>query len=233
MIHRACRPKSWCRSDVPLAVNALLRPLLSSLSIRCRRNQHQQHQHRRRRCPWKATRSLNGAVRRRTQRCRCAATLVHPGCNDDTLRNARQERFDFLGYSFGPHRYKANGYYDLPVVETLRQCTNTETGWRAVDGRFLTPIELDLDGRMSDQGSTARDFARPRATVSELSVDAGASALRSRRAYPATLWEVPAPGREGSAFSSLSSAAELARAPIRRDAIPWSTDSRQRPIVIR
>ena len=26
-----------------------------------------------------------------------------------SLRNARQERFDFLGYSFGPHRYKANG----------------------------------------------------------------------------------------------------------------------------
>jgi RNA-directed DNA polymerase len=26
-----------------------------------------------------------------------------------SLRNARQERFDFLGYSFGPYRYKANG----------------------------------------------------------------------------------------------------------------------------
>lgn len=26
-----------------------------------------------------------------------------------SLKNARQERFDFLGYSFGPHRYKANG----------------------------------------------------------------------------------------------------------------------------
>ena len=26
-----------------------------------------------------------------------------------SLRDARQERFDFLGYSFGPHRYKANG----------------------------------------------------------------------------------------------------------------------------
>jgi RNA-directed DNA polymerase len=26
-----------------------------------------------------------------------------------SLRNARQERFDFLGYSFGPHRHKANG----------------------------------------------------------------------------------------------------------------------------
>ena len=26
-----------------------------------------------------------------------------------SLRNARQEHFDFLGYSFGPHYYKANG----------------------------------------------------------------------------------------------------------------------------
>jgi RNA-directed DNA polymerase len=26
-----------------------------------------------------------------------------------SLRDARQERFDFLGYSFGPHHYKANG----------------------------------------------------------------------------------------------------------------------------
>ena len=70
-------------------MNALHRPLLSFLSIRCRRNQHQQHQHqhRRRRCPWKSTRSLNGAVRGRTQRCLCAARLVHPGCNGDTLRS--------------------------------------------------------------------------------------------------------------------------------------------------
>src|ERR1700758_2670464 len=30
-----------------------------------------------------------------------------------SVRNARQERFDFLGYSFGPHRYKANGYWYL------------------------------------------------------------------------------------------------------------------------
>ena len=26
-----------------------------------------------------------------------------------SLKNARQERFDFLGYAFGPHRFKANG----------------------------------------------------------------------------------------------------------------------------
>jgi RNA-directed DNA polymerase len=30
-----------------------------------------------------------------------------------SLKNARQERFDFLGYSFGPHHYKANGQWYL------------------------------------------------------------------------------------------------------------------------
>src|ERR1035437_914717 len=30
-----------------------------------------------------------------------------------SLKNARQARFDFLGYSFGPHRYKANGLWSL------------------------------------------------------------------------------------------------------------------------
>ena len=30
-----------------------------------------------------------------------------------SLKNARQERFDFLGYSFGPHPYKANGQWYL------------------------------------------------------------------------------------------------------------------------
>jgi RNA-directed DNA polymerase len=30
-----------------------------------------------------------------------------------SLRNAQQERIDFLGYSFGPHRYKATGAWYL------------------------------------------------------------------------------------------------------------------------
>jgi RNA-directed DNA polymerase len=32
-----------------------------------------------------------------------------------SLKDARRERFDFLGYSFGPHRYKANGHWYLSV----------------------------------------------------------------------------------------------------------------------
>jgi RNA-directed DNA polymerase len=30
-----------------------------------------------------------------------------------TVRNARQEHFDFLGYSFGPHRYRKDGHWYL------------------------------------------------------------------------------------------------------------------------
>ena len=30
-----------------------------------------------------------------------------------SIRNARQERFDFLGYSFGPHRYRKDGHWYL------------------------------------------------------------------------------------------------------------------------
>jgi RNA-directed DNA polymerase len=41
-----------------------------------------------------------------------------------SLKNARQERFDFLGYSFGPHRYKANGHWYLsasPSKKSMRR----------------------------------------------------------------------------------------------------------------
>jgi RNA-directed DNA polymerase len=30
-----------------------------------------------------------------------------------SLKNARRERFDFLGYSFGPYCYKGNGQWYL------------------------------------------------------------------------------------------------------------------------
>jgi len=41
-----------------------------------------------------------------------------------SLKNARQERFDFLGYSFGPHRYKMNGKWYLsasPSKKSMRR----------------------------------------------------------------------------------------------------------------
>src|SRR6516225_8635857 len=37
-----------------------------------------------------------------------------------SLKNARKERFDFLGYSFGPHRYKANGKWYLSAFPSKK-----------------------------------------------------------------------------------------------------------------
>src|SRR6202163_3584995 len=45
-----------------------------------------------------------------------------------SLRNARQDRFDFLGYSFGPHHYKANGKRYLgasPSKKSVRRLKTT------------------------------------------------------------------------------------------------------------
>jgi RNA-directed DNA polymerase len=43
------------------------------------------------------------------------------------LKNARQERFDFLGYSFGPHRYKANGYWYLSASPSKKSMQRFKT----------------------------------------------------------------------------------------------------------
>src|ERR1700681_2957224 len=45
-----------------------------------------------------------------------------------SLRNAQQDRFDFLGYSFGPHHYKANGKRYLgasPSKKSVRRLKTT------------------------------------------------------------------------------------------------------------
>ncbi len=44
-----------------------------------------------------------------------------------SLRNARQERFDFLGYSFGPHRYKANGHWYLSASPSKKSVQRFKT----------------------------------------------------------------------------------------------------------
>jgi RNA-directed DNA polymerase len=44
-----------------------------------------------------------------------------------SLRNARQERFDFLGYSFGPHRYKANGLWYLSASPSKKSVQRLKT----------------------------------------------------------------------------------------------------------
>lgn len=44
-----------------------------------------------------------------------------------SLTNARQERFDFLGYSFGPHRYKANGLWYLSASPSKKSVQQFKT----------------------------------------------------------------------------------------------------------
>ena len=44
-----------------------------------------------------------------------------------SLKNARQERFDFLGYSFGPHRFKANGKWYLGASPSKKSVRRLKT----------------------------------------------------------------------------------------------------------
>src|SRR6202140_26460 len=44
-----------------------------------------------------------------------------------SLKNARRQRFDFLGYSFGPHRYKANGHWYLSASPSKKSVQRFKT----------------------------------------------------------------------------------------------------------
>src|SRR5262244_999390 len=61
-----------------------------------------------------------------------------------SLRNARQERFDFLGYSFGPHRYKANGKWYLGASPSKKsvQRLKTKVGNLLVSGNNESWVEV-------------------------------------------------------------------------------------------
>jgi RNA-directed DNA polymerase len=61
-----------------------------------------------------------------------------------SLKNARQERFDFLGYSFGPHRYKANGKWYLSASPSKKsvQRLKTKVGGLLVPGNNDPWVEV-------------------------------------------------------------------------------------------
>src|SRR5947209_11966656 len=44
-----------------------------------------------------------------------------------SLKDARKERFEFLGYSFGPHRYKANGLWYLSASPSKKSVQRLKT----------------------------------------------------------------------------------------------------------
>jgi RNA-directed DNA polymerase len=56
-----------------------------------------------------------------------------------SLRNARRERFDFLGYSFGPRRYKANGAWYLSASPSKKSMQRFKT----TIGNRLLPSNID------------------------------------------------------------------------------------------
>ena len=56
-----------------------------------------------------------------------------------SLRNARQERFDFLGYSFGPHLFEANGNWYLGASPSKKSVQRLKTRV----GDLLVPSNID------------------------------------------------------------------------------------------
>src|SRR6201981_3735300 len=56
-----------------------------------------------------------------------------------SLKNARQERFDFLGYSFGPHCYKGNGKWYLSASPSKKSMQRFKTKV----GNLLVPSNTD------------------------------------------------------------------------------------------
>jgi hypothetical protein len=56
-----------------------------------------------------------------------------------SLRNARQERFEFLGYSFGAHRFEANGNWYLGASPSKKSVQRL----KARIGDLLVPSKID------------------------------------------------------------------------------------------
>ena len=55
-----------------------------------------------------------------------------------TVRNARQERFDFLGYSFGPHHYRKDGHWYLGASPSQKSVQRLKAGV----GEILVPSNI-------------------------------------------------------------------------------------------
>ncbi len=68
-----------------------------------------------------------------------------------SLRNARQERFDFLGYSFGPHRYKTNGKWYLSASPSKKSMQR----FKMTVGQLLVPGNSDPWPEVRDKLNTS------------------------------------------------------------------------------
>jgi RNA-directed DNA polymerase len=68
-----------------------------------------------------------------------------------SLKNARHERFDFLGYSFGPHRYKANGKWYLSASPSKKSMQR----FKMTVGQLLVPGNNDPWPEVRDKLNTS------------------------------------------------------------------------------
>jgi RNA-directed DNA polymerase len=81
-----------------------------------------------------------------------------------SLRDARQERFTFLGYPFGPHWYKANGQWYLGTTRPRRACNGSRQQWATCWCPATTPHGRKCATRLTDLCAVGRTtFATGRA----------------------------------------------------------------------
>ena len=64
------------------------------------------------------------------------------------VRDARQERFDFLGYSFGPPHYRKDGHWYLGASPSQKSVQRL----KARVGEILVPSNTALPGRTCAAG---------------------------------------------------------------------------------
>jgi RNA-directed DNA polymerase len=98
-----------------------------------------------------------------------------------SLRNARQERFDFLGYSFGAHLFEANGNWYLGASPSKKSVQRLKTRI----GDLLVPSNIDPWSEVCDKlnrsGPTTLARARgARHTVASTNTSLNVSAGFSR-----------------------------------------------------
>jgi RNA-directed DNA polymerase len=64
-----------------------------------------------------------------------------------SIRPARQERFDFLGYTFGPYRYRKDGHWYLGTGPSKKSVSRV----RQKIGEVLTPSNVEPWEKVRDQ----------------------------------------------------------------------------------
>jgi RNA-directed DNA polymerase len=83
--------------------------------------------------------------------------MTRLGLTKTSLRNARQERFDFLGYSFGPHWFKANGKWCLGAGPSKKSIQRS--AFRGIDRYVYERVRDFLARRHKVAGRGTKRFS--------------------------------------------------------------------------